>query len=244
LSSEKIRAALLIDADNIPVTQIYQALGKISEICNPVISKAFGDFTNSAKNWRDDYLHKFGISAVQHFPVSNYKNGADIAMCIEAMDIIRSGHVDAIILFSSDSDFGALAARIRDAGMEAIGVGSQQANEQFKAYFSTFIVVKPTATSTKIALPKLPEPNLPTKKPVAKQTVPADIRHIITNTIESMTNGSEDVVLSKVSVALKRRIDGFAPKNYGYASISKLMNNMNEVILTNGNKSVKLAKTW
>jgi len=243
LSSEKTRAALLIDADNIPVTQIYQALGKISEICNPVISKAFGDFTNSAKNWRDEYLHKFGISAVQHFPISKYKNGADIAMCIEAMDIIRSGHVDAMILFSSDSDFGALATRIRDAGMEAIGVGNQQANDQFKAYFNEYIVVKPTATSTENIPLDLAKTTLPTKKPLAKQAIPADVRQIITNTIDDMSNGSEGVLLSKVSVALKRRIDGFAPKNYGYASISKLMNNMHEVVLTNGNKSVRKAKT-
>jgi len=103
--ARKIKAALLVDADNLPVAQAEEALEKLAEVCNPVIKKAFGDFTKSAKNWSPEFMRKHGFTPEMHFAVSNFKNGADIAMCIAAMDIVYSKSVEAIVLFTSDSDF-------------------------------------------------------------------------------------------------------------------------------------------
>jgi len=256
-SGEKIKAALLIDADNLPTGQVVEAIQKLEEICSPVVRKAFGDFTNSAKNWDASFLLEWGLTPVQHFPVTKFKNGADIAMCIAAMDIVHMGNIDAIILFSSDSDFGPLASRVREAGVEVIGVGDQQTNDKFRASFDTFIVVKPPEV---IPIPQAEKPNktqankttapkkvssLPARKvaPTITKSRPSKARRkIIVEVVSKLSTPNEGALLSKVNAELKQHIKGFSPKSYGYASISKFMNSLSEVVLTNGNKSVQLSK--
>ena len=159
--SEKamLKAAILVDADNLPVSQAEEALTKLDKICNPVIKKAFGDFTKSAKNWTPEFLRKHGFTPEMLFAGSHYKNGTDIVMCIAAMDIVHAKAVGAIVLFAGDSDFPLLAARIREAGLEVIGVGDAKASEVLRGSFDTFVVleaVKPAPKRATVpAMPKL-----------------------------------------------------------------------------------------
>lgn len=246
---EKLRVALLIDADNLPIMQVVEALDRLEIISNPIIRKAFGDFTGSAKNWTAEFLLKFGITPIQHFPVSKFKNGADIAMCIAAMDIVHTRSVDAIVLFSSDSDFGPLASRVRETGMEVIGIGDLQTSATFKACFDKFIVVKAPAV-VPVKPPVAPKPSIspvmkkapPAKKAVVNRVVPKSVRSSIIDVMATLAPSGEPILVSKVSNALKERNSTLTPRTYGFASISKLLNSMNEVVLTNGNKSVQLSK--
>jgi uncharacterized LabA/DUF88 family protein len=59
----------------------------------------------------------------QNFPLSVGKNGADIALVIDAMDLLHSGRVTGFCLVSSDSDFTRLATRIREQGLDVFGFG-------------------------------------------------------------------------------------------------------------------------
>ena len=54
------------------------------------------------------------------------KNGTDIALVVEAMDLIHGGEVQTICIVSSDSDFTALAMRIARAGLDPVGIGKRQ----------------------------------------------------------------------------------------------------------------------
>ncbi len=171
----KIKAALLVDADNLPTSQAEEALEKLAEICNPVIKKAFGDFTKSAKNWSPEFMRKRGFTPEMHFAVSNFKNGADIAMCIAAMDIVYAKSVEAIVLFTSDSDFASLAARIREAGLEVVGVGDAKASEVLRGAFDTFIVIQAVKPAAKPTAPKPPKKKkaAATPKPIKSPQKPA-----------------------------------------------------------------------
>jgi len=246
---------LLIDADNLPTAQVEEALEKLEEVSSPIIRKAFGDFTNSAKNWSAEFLRKFGITPIQHFPVSNYKNGADIAMCIAAMDVLHTHTVDAIVLFSSDSDFSSLASRIREAGIEVIGIGDRQTSEVFRACFDKFIVLdRTTKTSTQISqsgteTAKVVEAPVihklkpdKQKKTVAKKLpqIPPHIRTEIRLAVEKLTVSDEPVLLAQVNARVKERIPGFDCKKYKFTSLSKLMISMNELELVNNNRQVRL----
>ncbi len=236
--ADKIRAALLIDADNLPKGQISDALVKLEAICNPIIRKAFGDFSNSAKNWDAEFLRQFGITPVQHYPVSKYKNGADIAMCIAAMDVLNTRVVDAIILFSSDSDFGPLASRIREAGIEVIGIGDKQTNETFKACFDKFIVI----SSSKSAESQISNPPRQLENPKVKSIPPiraiapkpsplkahpnrslSEAKRIIQFEIENCTPDDGWTKLSDLGKRLKERSPRFIINQYGAATLGKLL---------------------
>ena len=236
MSTKKIRAALLIDADNLPTAQVAEALEKLEAVCNPIIRKAFGDFTNSAKNWNAEFLLEFRITPIQHFPVSNYKNGADIAMCIEAMDVLHLHTVDAIVLFSSDSDFGSVASRIREAGIEVIGVGDKQTNERFRACFDKFIIVNspavqaPQETIRKTTKPKEGQKKLATK-PSSTQSPPAkgkrrsqaEAERVIRFEIENCQSDDGWVKMSELGSRLRARSPRFVISHYGSATLGKLL---------------------
>ena len=240
--TRKIKAALLVDADNLPIAQAEEALKKLADICNPVIKKAFGDFTKSAKNWSPEFLRKHGFTPEMHFAVSNFKNGADIAMCIAAMDIIHAKSVEAIVLFTSDSDFASLAARIREAGLEVVGVGDAKASAVLQGAFDTFVVVEPAKlTPVKLVLTNpLNAVKAPTPKP--KQKIPPSVHAEILKAVANLTENGEPVLLAKVHAAVKEQFPKFNFKALKYASLSKMLGSMNELELVSNNRKVRLAK--
>ena len=76
--------------------------------------------------YRDVLLHH-GIDLVQLFPPGGApKNGADIRLCLDAMeDLGRFAHIGTVVVVSGDSDFLPLAQKIKAAGRRLVGVGSR-----------------------------------------------------------------------------------------------------------------------
>ena len=54
------------------------------------------------------------------------KNTTDIALVIDAMDILRDGLVGCFCLVASDGDYTLLAQRIREAGLPVLGYGESK----------------------------------------------------------------------------------------------------------------------
>ncbi len=59
------------------------------------------------------FLQKYTIDPYQQFAYTTKKNASDIALVIDAMDLLHSGRFDGFCLVSSDSDFTRLASRLR-----------------------------------------------------------------------------------------------------------------------------------
>ena len=73
---------------------------------------------------------------------SNGKNASDIALVIDAMDLMYKRTLDGVVLVSSDSDFTRLAQRLREEGLEVYGFGERKAVEAFRNACSRFIYVE------------------------------------------------------------------------------------------------------
>ena len=72
--------------------------------------RIYGDFSGQRlKSWAD-ILQKYAIDPYQQFAYTTGKNASDIALVIDAMDLLHSGRLDGFCLVSSDSDFTRLAA--------------------------------------------------------------------------------------------------------------------------------------
>ncbi len=250
----KIKAAILVDADNLPIKQAEEALKKLAEICNPVIKKAFGDFTGSAKSWTPEFMRWHGFTPVLHFPATRFKNGADIAMCISAMDIVHAKSVEAIVIFTSDSDFAALAARIRESGIQVVGVGDSKANAVLQGAFDRFVVVDMPKPLKKIALEvvKKIEPQVPAQKKNSKNNaenkkivnagVSDLVRAEVIRIVGELTRDEGPVLLAQVHAQLKNKFPNFNVKEQGFASLSKYFGSIGALDLVNNNRKVKLVK--
>ena len=90
------------------------------------------------KGW-SGMLSKHAIIPQQQFAYMTGKNASDIALVIDAMDLLHSGRFDGFCLVSSDSDFTRLAARIREQGVDVYGFGEQKTPESFRQACRRFI---------------------------------------------------------------------------------------------------------
>ncbi len=123
IEKRDLNLAVLIDADNVPYSNIKGMLDEIAKIGVPTIKRIYGDWTKpSVSGWKQPLL-EHAITPIQQYSYTTGKNATDSAMIIDAMDILHGGRVDGFCLVSSDSDFTRLAVRLRESGMQVIGIG-------------------------------------------------------------------------------------------------------------------------
>lgn len=118
--------AVLIDADNTQLPKIESVLHELSAYGRIIVKKAYGNWKKQILSKWEDEIKRLAIKAEQQFDYVAGKNTTDIAMVIDAMDLLHTGMYDAVALVSSDSDFTPLAVRLRESGMYVIGVGRRR----------------------------------------------------------------------------------------------------------------------
>ncbi len=133
--------ALLIDADNASHAGIDPVLTVLAELGQVNIRRAYGNWAKPAlSNW-NKITHRFGLQPMQQFDLTKGKNATDIAMAIDAIDLLNAGKVDGFGIMSSDSDFTPLVTRLRQDGLIVYGFGSAKAPEAFKTACTRYIDV-------------------------------------------------------------------------------------------------------
>ena len=101
--------------------------------------RIYGDFSSPRlKSWTE-ILQKYAIDPYQQFAYTTGKNASDIALVIDAMDLLHSGRFDGFCLVSSDSDFTRLASRLREQGADVYGFGARKTPESFRQACRRFI---------------------------------------------------------------------------------------------------------
>jgi hypothetical protein len=141
VGDSSVRLAVLIDAENVQLAAVEPLLTEIARFGTAQVRRAYGDWTGGLKSWKDTLL-AHAIQPVQQFAAVKRKNAADIALVIDAMDLLHSGAFDAFCLVSSDSDFTRLAERIRESGLTVHGFGERKTNRAFVAACDTFVYVE------------------------------------------------------------------------------------------------------
>ncbi len=132
------RIAVLIDADNAPASKIGAIVSQVAKSGNAHVRRAYGDWKNPhLKGW-ESRLQEFAIAPVQQFAYTKGKNASDIAMVIDAMDLLHAGVADGFAIVSSDADFTPLVMRLRQSGAEVLGFGGEKAPQAFRNACSTF----------------------------------------------------------------------------------------------------------
>ena len=138
---DRMRIALLIDADNASASTLEYVLGEIANLGVANVRRAYGDWGSGfLRPWRDALLDN-AIQPMQQIAYAKKGNASDMAMIVDAMDLLYTGRFDAFALMSSDSDFTPLAMRLRAANMQVYGFGKANTPNAFKAACSTFFLV-------------------------------------------------------------------------------------------------------
>src|SRR5437588_12204199 len=136
------RLAILIDADNTSPRIAAGLFEEVAKFGEASVRRIYGDFSGQRlKSWAD-ILQKYAIDPYQQFAYTTGKNASDIALVIDAMDLLHSGPFDGFWLVSSDSDFTRLASRLREQGADVYGFGKQATPESFRQACHRFICIE------------------------------------------------------------------------------------------------------
>lgn len=133
--------ALLIDADNATAKGIDPVLTVLAELGQVNIRRAYGNWAKPALSKWSEITHRFGLQPVQQFDLTKGKNATDMAMTIDAIDLLFRGKVDGFGIMSSDSDFTPLVTRLRQDGLVVFGFGSAKAPKAFQTACTRYIDV-------------------------------------------------------------------------------------------------------
>ncbi len=213
------RLAVLIDADNASPRIAAGLFEEIARIGEASVRRIYGDFSGTRlKSWAD-ILQTHAIMPHQNFAYTAGKNASDIALVIDAMDLLHSGRFDAFCLVSSDSDFTRLAARIREQGVDVYGFGEQKTPASFRQACRRFIY-------TENLLPEAPTPNEP-ERPDARPAAirqPADTATpLIRTAISQLDDENGWVTLGRIGQRLAILSSDFDPRTYGTAKLIDLV---------------------
>lgn len=228
-----LRLAVLIDADNIPYSNVRGMLEEIAKYGTPTFKRIYGDWTRpTISGWKSVLLEN-AITPVQQYGYTKGKNSTDSAMIIDAMDILYSGKVDGFCLVSSDSDFTRLATRLREAGMKVFGIGERKTPSPFIVACDKFIyleIINPpvqlTESSSGNNKKGKPSVKKKTKENTETHTASDTVRRIISSTISDLADENGWAYLGDVGNLILKKQPDFDPRNYGFPKLTPLIRSL------------------
>ncbi|MDO7844562.1 NYN domain-containing protein [Sphingomonas immobilis] len=217
------RIALLIDADNVSHTNIAAMLAELSKYGTANIRRAYGDWgADGLKGWRGK-LHEFAIRPIQQFSYSAGKNATDIALVIDAMELLYTQKPDAFCIASSDADFTPLVMQLKANGHDVYGFGERKTPAPFVNACTTFLYLDSLEVAAPAGTPKPPKAakksdDKPAKLPIAQD---AKLIEVLRGAVEAAMYDDGWASMSAAGSTAKRQAP-IDPRNYGVKNFPAL----------------------
>ena len=133
------KIALFIDADNAPASKFEDVLSEVAKYGVVTIRKAYGNWKSPTLRPWEELLHEYAIQPVQQYDLTKGKNASDIALVIDAMDIMYTKDIDVMCFISSDCDFTPMVTRAIAEGKVVLGFGERKTPMPFVNACSKFL---------------------------------------------------------------------------------------------------------
>ena len=222
--SNDLKLAVLIDADNIPYSNVKGMMEEIAKYGTPTFKRIYGDWTKPTTTGWKGVLLQNAITPIQQYSYTSGKNATDSAMIIDAMDILYTGRVDGFCIVSSDSDFTRLATRLREAGMKVIGIGEKKTPEPFITACDKFIYLEILSTED-----ITPDVRARRPKKDSLQKMDKRVLNLIKSSVNDVADESGWAFLGEVGTLILKKQPNFDPRNYGFRKLVQLMKSIDEI---------------
>ncbi|QOW46787.1 MULTISPECIES: NYN domain-containing protein [Acinetobacter] len=242
VSEEKTaKLAVLIDADNASAKDIENILNELTKYGEATVKRIYGNFVNQNGNWKQA-INSLAIKPMQQFAYTTGKNATDGFMIIDAMDLLYTGRFDGFCLVSSDSDFTALAIRIKEQGATVYGFGKKQTPEAFRNACSHFTYVENLSNYEEPVVIK--EPSTPITKEVKQENIvkeapKQEIKNDTTSTlplniIKQVFDNHDTEWISVASLGSQWKLlqVDFDPRTYGFKKLGDLVKGFPQIFKT------------
>ncbi|THD83543.1 NYN domain-containing protein [Aliigemmobacter aestuarii] len=221
--------AVLIDADNVSANAAEAILQEIAGFGEPGLRRVYGDWSSGALAKWKDVSQKLGLVMHQQSANTKGKNASDIGLVIDAMDILHGGKFDGFVLVSSDSDFTRLASRIREDGLEVIGIGEEKTPPSLRNVCNRFVfienILRDVEKPEPATGPKTTRRAEPAEAPRdgAEKEPPSRVVPLARKAMNMIDPDGEWYSLGQVGQFIQRENPDFDPRTYGSAKLSDLL---------------------
>ena len=231
--------ALLIDADNTSPDAFPQIMQKVEELGKVTIRRIYGNTeTLLSSKWKDFCLH-YALQPIHHVGVSGAKNATDIALTVDAMDILllHREPVTSFCLVTSDQDFTALVLRLRSQGCQVYCIGKPSKADALPKVCTEFISIeqfsKPTALQEETVKEVQREPSSTSQK-TTKPEHDVALTELLTNAATKIVTEKklEWVSVPRLGSGLKLLDAQFKAKTYGYKNLPELVKARDDIFDT------------
>ena len=203
--------AVLIDADNTSPKWTKAIFDEIAGIGEASVRRCYGDFSSQQMAGWSKVQAEFGL-VPHHQPANTVgKNASDIALVIDAMDLLHSGRFDGFVLVSSDSDFTRLASRVREQGLDVFGIGAKKTPEAFRKACKRFIYLENLGNAPEDAPVKPAGQNL------------HEARDLLFKAMDSIDQDSDWYALGRLGQQMTTANPDFDTRSYGHKKLSDLI---------------------
>ncbi|MBT8449465.1 MAG: NYN domain-containing protein [Gammaproteobacteria bacterium] len=224
------KIALFIDADNAPANKFDDVLSEVAKYGVVTIRKAYGNWKKrTIKPW-EDLLHEYAIQPVQQYDLAKGKNASDIALVIDAMDVMYTRNIDVMCFVSSDCDFTPMVTRALAEGKVVLGFGERKTPAAFVNACSKFLFLDQEPKSNKATQAKTKNIKSDTK-----------LIHLLRTAIEATEEDDGWAELGAVGSHITNKTS-FDPRNYGYRNLSGLIRAIDLFELKRGTGNSYLVK--
>ncbi|TMV59140.1 NYN domain-containing protein, partial [Thioclava sp. BHET1] len=214
--------AVLIDADNSSPQWATAVFEEIASLGEASVRRIYGDFSRSALKGWSDRLATLGL-VPQHSPMNTVgKNASDIALVIDAMDLLHSGRFDGFVLVSSDSDFTRLASRIREQGLDVYGIGQHKTPEAFRRACKRFIFVENLMAEASEG-GESDAGGGPKRENASKKEPPSKAIPLIVGAMRAIGGDEDWYSLGQIGQYITQADPEFDARTYGSAKLSELI---------------------
>lgn len=221
---ERRRIILLIDADNAQASKIDVVLEDLANEGEARARRAYGDWDDThLKHWKD-VLHERAIRPVQQYALTKGKNASDIALVVDAMDLLHRDQPDAFGLMSSDADFTPLVMHLRERGADVFGYGDSKSPAPFVNACTRFLHLDKVNASEN-------EPDetvasgggsTPDRVPTPKLRGDTGLVKLLRDAVSGSSDDSGWARASAVGQRIRNQ-SSMDPRNYGYARLTDLI---------------------
>lgn len=205
----KQKIALFIDADNAPASKFEDVLSEVANYGVVTIRKAYGNWKSPTLKAWEDLLHEYAIQPIQQYDLTKGKNASDIALVIDAMDVMYTKQIDVMCFVSSDCDFTPMVTRALAEGKVVLGFGERKTPSAFVNACSKFLFLDQEKEITKTA--------------VKPKNIKSDSKliNLLRQAIEATEDEDGWAMLGPVGSNISNKTS-FDTRNYGFRNLSSL----------------------
>jgi uncharacterized protein (TIGR00288 family) len=196
------RVAVLVDCDNTSPDILDYALRMGARFGQVVVRQGYGNHTTLANKWQDA-LVRLAFTPCLQYQYAAGKNTADIALALDALELMFDDKVSTFCIVTSDSDFTYLCRKLRRRGSTVCIVGEARTPDALRNASDQFFEY----AAQQQEKPKSEAPKVVKQQP---QAVAAAVSRLAGATAEGW------VGLSALGQELRRTDPGFSPQRHGH----------------------------